>query len=185
MRPFTWPHVVVPLLPAGLIEVLDAPVPILIGLPQFPSIQPQKYPDLIWVLPDSSGRGSRIVCGNKEVLGNVKEPEGKGVRGKLRSLFAALGEPSNGLSSDPEKMSTIYAIADVFKDYFDSIVAVVPATLHRQTGGLLDVDRLQQAILSQTSKSDMAFMSAFTSTQVFLIHIEERIKVQLHSQLFL
>ena len=32
IRPFIWPHVVVPILPLSLFEILEAPVPILIGI---------------------------------------------------------------------------------------------------------------------------------------------------------
>lgn len=181
MRPFTWPHVVVPLLPAGLIEVLDAPVPVLVGMPPFPGVLPQKYPDLIWVLPDRSGKCSRIVCGNKAVLAGISEPKAHNLRSQLRNLSISLPEPSNPFSFDPTQVSTVLQVASLFHAYYDSIVAMVPQTLERLEGGLLDVKTLQGTVLKKAERGDEAFLTAFTATQVFLIHIEERARVQLHS----
>ena len=181
MRPFTWPHVVVPLLPAGLIEVLDAPVPILVGMPPFPGVLPQKYPDLIWVLPDSSGKRSRIVCGNKAVLAGISEPKAHNLRSQLRGLYSSLSDSSNPFSFDSSQVSTVLQVAGLFHDYFDSIVALVPERLERLEGGLLDVKTLQETVLRKVERGDEAFLTAFTVTQVFLIHVEERARVQLHS----
>ena len=32
LKPFQWPHVIVPVLPYSLYEILDAPVPVLLGV---------------------------------------------------------------------------------------------------------------------------------------------------------
>ena len=32
LRPFIWPHVIVPVLPTNLFEILEAPIPILVGI---------------------------------------------------------------------------------------------------------------------------------------------------------
>lgn len=184
MRPFTWPHVVVPLLPSGLIEVLDAPVPILVGMPPFPGVQPHKFPDLIWVLPDSSGKGSRIVCGNKAVLAGVAEPSAHNLRSHLRSVYASLSDPDTIFTFDSSQLVPVYQVANLFHSYYESLVALIPEQLERQEGGLLDVQKLQATVLGRVEKEDLAFVSAFTATQVFLIHVEERARV-LHSPLFL
>jgi len=183
MRPFTWPHVVVPLLPAGLIEVLDAPVPILVGMPPFPGVQPQKYPDLIWVLPDSS-KGSRIVCGNKAVLEGIAEPNAHNLRSHLRSLYTSLSDPNTLFTFDPSQLVPVYQIAHLFHSYYEFLISLVPEQPQRQAGGLLDVQRLQEAVLSRVDKADLAFVTAFTGTQVFLIHVEERARVLPRTPLF-
>ena len=48
MLPFKWVHLLSPVLPNSLIDILDAPVPILVGISG--NTPPKgRYPDIIWV----------------------------------------------------------------------------------------------------------------------------------------
>lgn len=53
MLPFKWVHLLSPVLPNTLIDILDAPVPILVGINGNPPPK-GRYPDIIWVDLDDS-----------------------------------------------------------------------------------------------------------------------------------
>lgn len=49
LRPFKWPHAIIPILPPRLTEILEAPIPLLAGLPRDTHPHAQKCPDTIWI----------------------------------------------------------------------------------------------------------------------------------------
>jgi len=56
LKPFHWPHVLIPLIPTKLLDLLDAPVPILVGVEELPSeymIDPEAHENLLWVFLES------------------------------------------------------------------------------------------------------------------------------------
>jgi hypothetical protein len=54
--PFKWVHIFISIVPLNLIEVIEAPVPLIIGLlkEQFKSIEIESIEDRMWVFLDKS-----------------------------------------------------------------------------------------------------------------------------------
>ncbi|KRX04998.1 hypothetical protein PPERSA_06632 [Pseudocohnilembus persalinus] len=74
LHPFQWPHPILFTLPESLLQLLDSPVSLLLGLNQPESYIDsesidQQYPNHIFVYLDSQ----RIYCTNTEVLDNIEE----------------------------------------------------------------------------------------------------------------
>lgn len=46
IRPFSWPHLITPILPSSLFDILEAPVPLLAGIPKAPSHSRSEVSDM-------------------------------------------------------------------------------------------------------------------------------------------
>jgi len=54
LRPLSWPHVSIPLLPQSLRYVLESPVPFIAGVPEKIKTDTEEYPHIIWVSLDKT-----------------------------------------------------------------------------------------------------------------------------------
>ena len=85
LRPFTWPHVVVPVVPMSLFEVLEAPIPILIGIQ---SNRPLKIRSLVFVLLDEKDPNKQVRHNN--LLRDIPEPFADNMKQKMSHLYAKI-----------------------------------------------------------------------------------------------
>ena len=69
LQPFHWPHVIVPVLPTSLYEILDAPVPLILGMQ---SSLPLKYKHLIYVMLDEGSPEKQIR--HHGLLNDIQKP---------------------------------------------------------------------------------------------------------------
>ena len=60
IRPYYWPHIITPILPSSLIELLEAPVPLLAGIPKGYQLSSKKLAHLITVDLDLNTNNSKV-----------------------------------------------------------------------------------------------------------------------------
>lgn len=173
MRPFQWPHVSVPLLPANLVELLEAPVPILVGVPTIPGLQTEFYSDLVWVKLDYKGKGSKVECRNREVMQGVRELYADNLKGRLTPLLKTLGTNRNPFQIEPLCREVVEGI-QMISAYWRQISSFIPPKSRLSTDTFLDQEELRKVMLARVTKADAPFISSFVSTQIFLSHIENR-----------
>ena len=172
MRPFTWPHVIVPLLPAGLIEVLEAPVPILVE-----TVVSLKN-GVFWVVLDGNGKRSKIVCGKPGLLQGIKQPEGKGLKAKVVSHYGTIGETGSCFLWDDLQVHQALTIAKLIHSYWSEVAALIPESPEMVGHAFLNVESLQREVVRKAGKGDQGFLTEFTNSQVFILHVEERLKAR-------
>jgi len=71
--PLCWKHTLIPILPAEMIDVLDAPLPFLIGIES--GILSESYPDLSYEEVTQVNLDANAVYTSEKILETVKMPQ--------------------------------------------------------------------------------------------------------------
>ena len=61
LRPLKWPNLMIPLIPESLMELLEAPIPVLAGVNYVQAQKRNELDSVIWVMLDEKNVGKRIV----------------------------------------------------------------------------------------------------------------------------
>jgi len=163
-------------MPANLLELLEAPVPILVGLPAIPGFQPSFYPDVIWVKLDQTTKGSRLECKNKAILQSVKEPSADGLKGKLTPYMKTLASCKNIFQLDPQNGDTL-AAAQLVTSFWKQLAGCIPSRPSLTSGEVfLDTEELKRVMLGRVQRGDAQFVAGFVGTQVFLSYVEAKMQ---------
>lgn len=159
-------------MPANLIELLEAPVPILVGLPTIPGFQTSVYRDIIWVHLDKPSKKTHLSCENRSILSTLKEPHADNLKGKLTAQVKNLGRYRNIWQVDSQCTEVISAF-QVINGFWRFLADLIPLRPSLTAGeAFLNTEELRKAMLSQVSKGDSQFVSEFVGTQVFLSYVE-------------
>lgn len=86
--PFKWWHIFITIVPLNLLEVIEAPVPIMIGIlrEEFETLDFQTIENRIWILLDKD----QLILGNLILSEGEKiiyEPHLNGLRAKLETIY--------------------------------------------------------------------------------------------------
>lgn len=159
IRPFKWTNLMVPIIPNSLREVLDAPVPLVAGIPHISTHERQGYPSIIWVLLDEPNIGRRIQ-GPSSLIQEVAEPEVPQLKSSLHEFFKAYeGDTFRFASTAEEKLNSL-KISKLLKTYFTKILDAfknLPLT----------ESNLTNVLVSKFPIYDHKFIRAFSQTLVF------------------
>ncbi|CAG9310418.1 unnamed protein product [Blepharisma stoltei] len=156
LRPFRWPNLLIPIVPNSVIDLLDAPVPLLAGICQ----RPTNKENIIWVMLDEPMISARIQ-GDTTTVQTVIEPAASQLKQRIQNIFGLLPKKAACFNPNPQEKMIILEIASAIKEYFSYITAEIE--INRYIG----VDGLQNKILSQFPKEDHAFINAVMQTQLF------------------
>lgn len=156
LRPFKWPNLLIPIIPDSLLDLLDAPVPILAGISQ----KITNKDNLIWVLLDEPKINQRIQ-GDFAIVQSVIEPEASQLKIRIRGIYNILTRESVCFCPNPQEKMVICEIAVAIKEYFSYIAAGIK--INRYIG----VEGMQTQILAQFPKNDHSFIKSIMQTQLF------------------
>lgn len=159
IRPFKWTNLMVPIVPNSLREVLDAPIPLVAGIPQLNTYERQSYPNIIWVLLDEPNIGRRIQ-GPSSLVQEVAEPEVPQLKSSLNELFKVYDGDSFRFATTQEEKQNSIKISRLLKTYFAKILSSfknLPMT----------ESNLTNVLVNKFPIYDHKFIRAFSQTLVF------------------
>lgn len=159
LRPYKWPNLMIPIVPNSLREVLDAPIPLIAGIPIISNSERQGYNSIIWVLLDEENT-SRKVQGSKDVVQEVTEPEVPQLRRNLFELYKNFEGESFRYTGNTEDKENCYKIAGELKKYFVKIIDAFKGT--SGCGG-----DITNVLVSKFPIYDHKFIRAFAQTLIF------------------
>lgn len=165
---------IIPIIPRSLIELLEAPMPIIAGLPPYENLSLRDHKNLIWVNLDEPNIDKKI-CAFKEISREVREPYGVNMKSDLAIKHKAftgtktLFNPMADQRKEAVEMArTFYVCWERFVSFVDLPPPLVPGT------GLINQEQLKMLVLRNAPRPDRKFLEVFVCSQVFLSHIEER-----------
>ena len=166
MRPFKWPHVLTPLIPDSLRELLEAPLPILMGMPSPPPPCKKSYSNIVWVVLDQPLSKNRVEA-SKEVVKQVKEPYANNFKETLKFLYKEFNSAGVCYTPSEKQTGAILQIAKCLKTELEEFCKLYP----HSNGELFDSKKVESCV-NQAHPADKAFLSLFLRTQIFASHVE-------------
>ncbi|CAG9319379.1 unnamed protein product [Blepharisma stoltei] len=172
LRPFNWTHLLTPILPESLKDVLEAPVPLLVGLPTAPqSYTNKKYSHIIWVILDEPKISKRILRTNA-ISKSVKEPFANNLKNVLSVPYKKFtGRVCYTPSSDQK--NAYDGIIDEIGRYWQSILELLPRQPSRLESKYLDIEELGKILIDNAPSGDVKFLEKVVSTQIFINAVEK------------
>lgn len=159
LRPFKWPNLMVPIIPNSLRELLDAPVPLIAGVPDIGTLERQNYSNIIWVLLDEPNL-NRKIQGTSSIVQEVIEPEAPQLKRNLLELYRVYeGENHKFVGTADEKMNCCVIAGQLKLFYVKIIDAFKGVTLNEQN--------LTNILVKKFPIYDHKFIRAFTQTLMF------------------
>lgn len=110
LRPFRWPNLMVPILPISLIDVLDAPVPLLAGM----TTKSSSRENLIWIHLDDLT--NQVRC--KDIEPNeIKQPAASQLKRNIKQLYNTFNNSEICFNPNLDQKRASIEIAESIKDY--------------------------------------------------------------------
>jgi len=155
-----------PIVPDSLRELLEAPVPILIGMPAPAPALKKTFSNIIWVNLDEPKSNKKIHAGSN-LKQEVTESFANGLKEKLKVLYNPfLAIPPLYQPNEPQ-CSAIKDICLLFEDYLKLISSKLPKSCTH----LSSSQELVSSILPEFDKKDHPFLRLFLSTQIVMTNI--------------
>lgn len=161
IRPFKWPHLISPLLPTALHELLDAPVPLLAGVTELGKYSKNSHS--YWV--DLSNPSRVRVIGPPQV-----EFYGNNIKEYLEFSYRKFKHRS---STEDDKSGALSRIIEDLKQYWADVINKIPRCYSEDN---IDFGEIKDFILDNTAKEDVAFVDTLIDTQMFINLIEDTFK---------
>lgn len=173
IRPFKWPHLLSPILPFSLHEILEAPVPLIVGLASAPAKR-KNYAHVIWVMLDEPRINKRVQA-KDALVRDVKEPYAENLKQWLSVAYKHFASEKPIFLPSAAQRNAAAEIVKQTKQYWESLLITLPEVPPLVPGGnYLDVDGLSASIMSVMPTPDHRFLKPFLQTQLFVNHVEER-----------
>lgn len=167
LRPFKWPHLFIPLIPDSLRELLEAPVPLLAGLPGTAPNMRRNMVNVIWVLLDEPSQIRRIQ-GPKLLIQEVHEPGEFSQCKDIGNFNDVFNQEKVQFSPSQDQKASCIEIVKYIKNYWLKILGMINEELTK------DFDALQTHIIDGSSKADHGFLNQLMQTQIFINSLEEK-----------
>ena len=158
LAPFSWCHVMIPILPAALLDILDAPVPFMVGITgsQLDLLEEERFENRVLVNIDTV----ELITDLSNTL-PVVSPDFNGLKGKMKGhfrKFQAGGEPSGKRNSTlereiafqpkEEQQKACSQICNLMKRAFLSCVTCnFPSKPKYDEDGMLDIQAYQEEVI--------------------------------------
>ena len=156
IRPFKWHHLACTVLPDSLRDLLDAPVPFIVGTLHCP-VQMAKH--AVWVNLDD----------RKVVVGEQSEPFGGNLKEHLRIYYSVFHRDA----SEEEKREAVSMFIKILRGYWTELIDKMPAMINSRDSEYVTIDSIRRSILESSRKADYPFMEQLVLTQSFTYIIEE------------
>lgn len=165
LRPFKWPNLMVPIVSNSLRELLEAPIPLLAGLPYIGNQERQNFSNIIWVLLDEPNL-NRKIQGMSGLVQEVIEPEAPQLRSNLLQLYRVFECENHKFIGSVEEKTKCYGIAQELKKYYEKIISAFK-------GCVLNDTNLTNVLVKNFPIYDHKFIRVFTQTLIFSNKIQE------------
>ena len=172
MKPFKWIHLMMPVVPQCLKEVIEAPLPFIVGLHGAPPLNRISYSHIIWVLLDDPRKEKRISA-RKEVMKEVREPYAENMKPYLNGLYKHFDESKLCYNPNEMQRRTCVEIAHELEKYFSSILESITEEC-LEGDNYLDIEFLSAKLLHKHCVSDHSFLRNFLKSQIFIKAVEEK-----------
>ncbi|CAG9320257.1 unnamed protein product [Blepharisma stoltei] len=166
LKPLIWPHVVIPIVPDSLREILEAPVPVLLGLPAPAPPLRKSYSNLIWLMLDEPSPQRRLQASTK-ILRDVKEPYFDNFKTVLNKLYAEFTQERTVYIPSHPQQNACKDIANLLRGCWGRLLEKFP----RRTSGRINPNDFSPVIES-SHLADKKFLESFTKTQLLVSHLE-------------
>lgn len=168
IRPLLWQHVLLPIVPDSLRELIEAPVPLLIGIPAPAPPLRKSYKGIVWVMLDEPDIRRRLQPG-KKVLAEVKEMYSAGIKEKLGFEYARFG--NNGVVYQPseKQAEAVRGVVVLMVSALKSLLRALPKIKK------IDFQMIQNVLensLSKFNQADHLFLKSFFTTQLIVHYLE-------------
>ena len=164
-----WPHVLLPIVPDSLRELLDAPVPLLIGMPApAPSLR-KSFTNIVWVMLDEPSPKRRLQPSDR-ILEEVKEMYANGLKEKLKYLYNDFGHTSIVYNPNERQISSIKSVLSAMHEYLNNLLRGFPRFKGKE---IIDPDKLIKSIVPRAHTADQMFLKSLLCTQLLITYLEE------------
>ena len=169
LRPYAWPHLIVPILPLSLFEILEAPVPLLVGIPKTSKLSVKALTHFIIVDLDNNNINHKI----QEPINNsarIHVPDIK--KENLIEWYAAF---NNGpcYNPTPDQLKKCKRIVSKFKNYIKGLFNNLSIIQDRiDSTNVQDLETII-IMLKSLEGNDVEFKHNFYNTQMCINAIEE------------
>lgn len=152
LRPFKWPYLFIPLIPDSLRELLEAPIPILAGLPGTAPDLRSNMNNLIWVFLDQPNIRGRVRYSNI-INEEVQEIPNSLIKQEILAIY----------NQDNQKLN----ISTLIKSIWIKIIQKFKGTSYSE------IDELNTCIKNIFPLNERPFIQNLIQTQLFINSIEE------------
>lgn len=163
MKPFKWPHLIAPVLPLSLYDVLDAPVPFIIGIPELPRDEVCSHST--WMCLDKNRQSKRLI-GTP-----VVEPHANDLKEYLKISYKNFGRRAC-YSPSAEQVKAVHRISREIRKFWNEVIDKIP---NKALGRIIRNDEIEdsrRSILAASDQSDSMFLREMVNTQYFTMTIE-------------
>lgn len=155
-----------PIVPDSLRELLEAPVPLLIGIPAPAPALKKSYTNIIWVDLDEPISNKKIHAG-VNLKNEVFEAFGNGLKHKLKELYKPFNSTEVVYQPNELQCSAISDICELFEEFLNTIYS----KLSKISLSLVNSQELVSDLLPSFDESDHKFLKLFLSTQTVMANI--------------
>ena len=171
MKPFKWSHVLTPILPNSLFDILEAPVPFIAGVKKPPDNLLSAYSHIVWVLLDEKSKILKL----GKVQKQVKVPYANNMLSYLKLPYSKFAGEECLVPNLEQKECTKRILGEICK-YWKEILGLLPPVLPDQK--VLDLDHINIVLMNKANPLDQNFIRKLIETQLFINKIEELYKLQ-------
>jgi len=172
MRPFVWQHLLLPLVPNSYLEVLDAPIPVLVGLPKKMRRGKAGHEHIVWVLLDHPGGKVQM---DESLRREIFEPYADDMKRSIAPVYARIVSKGQTYPSSEDVVSLACDIAKGLTEFWERILKELPLeTPMDKEGEYIDEEQISRAVMAQFPDEDRPFLGHFLRSQAFLTHVEDR-----------
>jgi hypothetical protein len=158
-----------PIVPDSLRELLEAPVPLLIGMPSpAPSLR-KSYTNIVWIMLDEPSIKRRLQPGDR-ILEEVKEMYADNLKQKMMYLYKDFGQGSVVYAPSERQAASIKGVLSLMQAYLENLLSSFPKCTKN---ALIDSQNLLNAVIPKSHPGDHMFLKCLLSTQLVITYLEE------------
>lgn len=168
-----WQHVLLPIVPDSLRELLEAPVPLLIGIPAPAPPLRKSYKNIVWVMLDEPNIKRRLQPG-KKVLAEVKEMYSAGIKEKLGFEYSKFGSSGLVYQANEKQSEAVRGVITLTVSALNSLLRALPK-ITKPDFQMIQI--VLEKSLSKFNQADHLFLKSFFATQVIVHYLESTLEV--------
>lgn len=164
MKPFNWPHLIAPVLPLSLYDLLGAPTPFIVGIPELP--ENDIYSENFLVHLD------RPLLRTKLAGKHVVEPHANDLKEYLKIPYRNFGNGTCYSPSD-DQVKAVTRISAEIRKFWNEIIEKIPKRELGRNIRYEELEVIRAQVADWCDMRDSVFLKEMVNTQFFTMTIEE------------